>query len=92
MIATSSPAADLQRADLSRTCRQAVDRGSEIGYDGSYAPAPDSGGVYIVPAFSGLFAPYWQSDARGVIVGLTRFINRNHLCRAALEATAYQTL
>ena len=53
--------------------------------------APDSGGIYIVPAFSGLFAPYWQSDARGVIVGLTRFINRNHLCRAALEATAYQT-
>ena len=52
---------------------------------------PDSGGIYIVPAFSGLFAPYWQSDARGVIVGLTRFINRNHLCRAALEATAYQT-
>jgi len=43
-----------------------------------------------VPAFSGLFAPYWQSDARGVIVGLTRFINKNHLCRAALEATAYQ--
>ncbi len=52
---------------------------------------PDSGGVYIVPAFSGLFAPYWQSDARGVIVGLTRFTNKNHLCRAALEATAYQT-
>jgi glycerol kinase len=52
---------------------------------------PDSGGVYIVPAFSGLFAPYWESDARGVIVGLTRFINKNHICRAALEATAYQT-
>ena len=52
---------------------------------------PDNGGVYIVPAFSGLFAPYWQSDARGVIVGLTRFTNKNHLCRAALEATAYQT-
>jgi glycerol kinase len=52
---------------------------------------PDNGGAYFVPAFSGLFAPYWQSDARGVIVGLTRFINRNHLCRAALEATAYQT-
>ena len=52
---------------------------------------PDSGGIYIVPAFSGLFAPYWQSDARGVIVGLTRFINKNHICRAALEATAYQT-
>ncbi|MEZ4770145.1 MAG: glycerol kinase GlpK [Caldilineales bacterium] len=52
---------------------------------------PDSGGIYFVPAFSGLFAPYWQSDARGVIVGLTRFINKNHICRAALEATAYQT-
>ncbi|MCO6450132.1 MAG: glycerol kinase GlpK [Caldilineales bacterium] len=52
---------------------------------------PDSGGSYIVPAFSGLFAPYWQSDARGVIVGLTRYIDKNHLCRAALEATAYQT-
>jgi glycerol kinase len=44
-----------------------------------------------VPAFSGLFAPYWRSDARGVIVGLTRFINKGHIARAALEATAYQT-
>jgi len=51
----------------------------------------DNGGVYIVPAFSGLFAPYWRSDARGVIVGLTRYANRAHLARAALEATAYQT-
>ncbi len=51
----------------------------------------DSGGIYIVPAFSGLYAPYWQSDARGVIVGLTRYINKNHISRAALEATAYQT-
>lgn len=51
----------------------------------------DSGGVYFVPAFSGLFAPYWKSDARGVIVGLTRFVNGGHLARAALEATAYQT-
>ncbi len=51
----------------------------------------DAGGIYIVPAFSGLFAPYWRSDARGVIVGLTRFITKHHLCRAALEATAYQT-
>src|SRR5690606_3040244 len=48
-------------------------------------------GIYFVPAFSGLFAPYWQSDARGVIVGLTRYINKNHIARAALEATAYQT-
>ena len=52
---------------------------------------PDNGGIYFVPAFSGLFAPYWQSDARGVIVGLTRFVNKGHICRAALEATAYQT-
>jgi glycerol kinase len=51
----------------------------------------DSGGIYFVPAFSGLFAPYWQSDARGVIVGLTRYVNKNHIARAALEATAYQT-
>jgi glycerol kinase len=51
----------------------------------------DSGGIYFVPAFSGLFAPYWKSDARGAIVGLTRFVNRGHIARAALEATAYQT-
>lgn len=51
----------------------------------------DSGGVYIVPAFSGLFAPYWRSDARGVIVGLTRYVNRAHIARAVLEANAYQT-
>jgi len=51
----------------------------------------DNGGIYFVPAFSGLFAPHWRSDARGVIVGMTRFINRGHLARAALEATAYQT-
>lgn len=51
----------------------------------------DNGGVYIVPAFSGLFAPYWKDDARGVIVGLTRYNTRGHLARAALEATAFQT-
>ena len=51
----------------------------------------DNGGMYLVPAFSGLFAPYWRSDARGVIVGLTRFVNRGHFARAALEATAFQT-
>ena len=51
----------------------------------------DAGGVYFVPAFSGLFAPHWRSEARGVIVGLTRYANKNHICRAALEATAYQT-
>jgi glycerol kinase len=51
----------------------------------------DSGGIYIVPAFSGLFAPYWKSDARGVFVGLTRYVNKGHIARAALEATAFQT-
>lgn len=51
----------------------------------------DNGGIYFVPAFSGLFAPYWRSDARGAIVGMTRFINKGHLARAALEATAFQT-
>ena len=51
----------------------------------------DNGGLYIVPAFSGLFAPYWRSDARGVIVGLTRFVTKAHLARAVLEATAWQT-
>jgi glycerol kinase len=51
----------------------------------------DNGGAYFVPAFSGLFAPYWRSDARGGIVGLTRYVNKGHLARAVLEATAYQT-
>jgi glycerol kinase len=51
----------------------------------------DAGGIYFVPAFSGLYAPYWKSDARGVIVGLTRYVNKGHIARAALEATAYQT-
>ena len=51
----------------------------------------DNGGCYFVPAFSGLFAPYWRSDARGVIAGLTRYVNRGHIARAVLEATAYQT-
>ena len=52
---------------------------------------PDNGGVYFVPAFSGLFAPYWRSDARGAVVGLTRAATRAHLARAALEAICYQT-
>ncbi len=52
----------------------------------------DNGGAYIVPAFSGLFAPYWRSDARGAVVGLTRFVNKGHLARAVLEANAYQAL
>ena len=51
----------------------------------------DNGGIYIVPAFSGLFAPYWKSDARGVIAGLTRYVNKGHIARAALESTAWQT-
>ncbi|MFC1442563.1 glycerol kinase GlpK [Streptacidiphilus sp. N1-10] len=51
----------------------------------------DNGGAYIVPAFSGLFAPYWRSDARGVITGLTGYVNKGHLARAVLEATAWQT-
>ena len=55
------------------------------------ASVDDNGGAYFVPAFSGLFAPRWRPDARGVIVGLTRFVNKGHLARAALEATAYQT-
>ena len=55
------------------------------------ATVPDNGGAYFVPAFSGLFAPYWRSDARGALVGLTRFVNRGHIARAVLESTAYQT-
>ncbi|MFB0836081.1 glycerol kinase GlpK [Arthrobacter halodurans] len=51
----------------------------------------DNGGAYFVPAFSGLFAPHWRSDARGALVGLTRFVNKNHIARAALEATAFQS-
>jgi glycerol kinase len=59
--------------------------------EGMARSVPDNGGAYIVPAFSGLFAPRWRADARGVITGLTRFITKNHLARAALEAAAYQT-
>ena len=55
------------------------------------ASVEDSGGAYFVPAFSGLFAPYWRPDARGVIAGLTRYVTKAHLARAALEATALQT-
>ncbi len=51
----------------------------------------DNGGIYFVPAFSGLFAPHWRSDARGAIVGMTRYINKGHIARSALESTAYQT-
>lgn len=56
------------------------------------AQVPDSGGVTIVPAFSGLFAPHWRPDARGIICGLTRFVDKRHIARAALEATCLQTL
>ena len=51
----------------------------------------DNGGIYFVPAFSGLYAPYWKSDARGVIAGMTRYVTKAHIARAALEATAFQT-
>ncbi len=51
----------------------------------------DNGGIYFIPAFSGLFAPYWRSDARGAIVGMTRYVNKGHIARATLEATAFQT-
>ncbi len=55
------------------------------------ASVPDNGDCYFVPAFSGLFAPYWRADARGAIVGLSRFINAGHIARAALESAAYQS-
>ena len=55
------------------------------------ASVDDNGGAYFVPAFSGLFAPYWRPDARGALVGLTRFVNKGHIARAALESTAFQT-
>jgi glycerol kinase len=53
---------------------------------------PDNGDVYFVPAFSGLYAPYWRADARGIIAGLTRFASAGHIARATLEAVAYQTM
>jgi glycerol kinase len=56
------------------------------------ASVPDNGDVYFVPAFSGLYAPYWRADARGIIAGLTRFASAGHIARAALEAVAYQTM
>jgi glycerol kinase len=55
------------------------------------ATVDDNGGMYFVPAFSGLFAPYWRGDARGAIVGMTRYVNKGHFARATLEATAWQT-
>jgi glycerol kinase len=65
-----------------------IDKSSEI--DALARTVDDNGGVYFVPAFSGLYAPYWKLNARGVIAGLTRFANRGHIARAALEATAFQ--
>jgi len=56
------------------------------------ASVADNGGLYMVPAFSGLYTPYWQSDARGIIAGMTAYATKAHLARAVLEATAYQTL
>jgi glycerol kinase len=55
------------------------------------ATVEDNGGIYFVPAFSGLFAPYWKNDARGVIAGMTRYVTKGHIARATLEATAWQT-
>jgi glycerol kinase len=68
---------------------QIIDKSSDI--EPLARTVKDNGDVYFVPAFSGLFAPYWRSDARGVIAGLTRYANKGHIARAALEATAYQT-
>jgi glycerol kinase len=65
-----------------------IDDASEV--EALARSVPDSGDVVIVPAFSGLFAPHWRSDARGIIAGLTRYASRGHIARAALEATAYQ--
>lgn len=66
-----------------------IDKSSDV--EGLARSVEDNGGIYFVPAFSGLFAPYWRSDARGAIVGLTRYVNKGHFARAALEAAAYQT-
>jgi glycerol kinase len=66
--------------------------GSSAEVETLAASVEDNGGVYFVPAFSGLYAPYWRADARGVIAGLTRYAGKGHLARAVLEATAYQTM
>jgi len=66
-----------------------IERSSDV--EGLARTVEDNGGIYFVPAFSGLFAPYWRSDARGAIVGMTRYANKGHIARAVLEATAYQT-
>ena len=66
-----------------------ISRSSDV--EALAATVEDNGGIYFVPAFSGLFAPYWRSDARGAIVGMTRYVTKGHFARAALEATAFQT-
>ncbi len=66
-----------------------IEKSSDI--EALAATVEDNGGVYFVPAFSGLFAPYWKNSARGVIAGLTRYVNKGHIARAVLEATAWQT-
>jgi len=66
-----------------------IEKSSDV--EGLAKTVENNGGIYFVPAFSGLFAPYWRSDARGAIVGMTRYVNKGHIARAALEATAYQT-
>ena len=66
-----------------------IDDAAEV--EGLATAVEDNGDVYFVPAFSGLFAPHWRADARGALVGLTRFANKGHIARAALEATAFQT-
>lgn len=66
-----------------------IENSSDV--EGLARSVEDNGGIYFVPAFSGLYAPYWRLDARGAIVGMTRFINKGHIARATLEATAYQT-
>jgi glycerol kinase len=65
--------------------------GASSEIEGLARSVEDNGGVYVVPAFSGLYAPHWRDDARGLIIGLTRYANRGHIARACLEATAYQT-
>jgi glycerol kinase len=65
-----------------------IEKSSDI--EGLARTVSDNGGAYFVPAFSGLYAPYWKDDARGVIAGLTRFVNKGHIARAVLEATAFQ--
>ena len=64
---------------------------SDLDVEALAASVSDNGGIYFVPAFSGLFAPYWRNDARGVVVGLTRAVTKAHLARAALEAICFQT-